>query len=219
MKYRKQVQRNVELFASSIIEGTKEKLTVDAASKMLTMADNMEAMYKPEMVDVIAKHNGLMDKYFTIPKDVQIAGYSRCLELNGLDDVEKEHLERQALLEKTILQQHVMMTSLLQENELYDSVIAEIASDAELSNFVENNFSIDAINDSVANSASTSAIGTTFGAANATEKLNNSLPIGEEDAVELLKSLKIAEPSDDDSIIFVSETAGQSKPTNNDQIA
>lgn len=136
---RLQVKNDVRKFAGDVIEQTKDKVTVETASKLMSLVDNINLLIKPEIVAFLSKQNATIEKYFGIPKNVPITELGNLQDSAEIDEYEARLKERMVELEKIYKQQAIMMLYLSKENELYQQ-FADIGTDAELCDLFENNF-------------------------------------------------------------------------------
>lgn len=136
---RLQVKNDIRKFAGDVIEQTKDKVTVETASKLMSVVDDINVLIKPEIVAFLSKQNATIEKYFGIPKNVPITELGNLQDSAEIDEYEARLKGRMAALEKIYKQQAVMMLYMSKENELYQQ-FADIGSDAELCDLFENNF-------------------------------------------------------------------------------
>lgn len=137
---RLQLKNDIRKFAGDVIEQTKDKVTVQTASKLMSVTEDINLLIKPEIVTFLSKQNATIEKYFGIPKNVPITELGDLQNSAEIDEYEARLMEQMAELEKIYKQQAIMMLYLSKENELYQQ-FADIGSDAELCDSFENNFS------------------------------------------------------------------------------
>lgn len=135
---RLQVKNDIRKFAGDVIEQTKDKVTVETASKLLSVVNDINLLIKPEVVTFLSKQNATIEKYFGIPKNVPITELGNLQDSVEIDEYEARLKERTAELEKIYKQQAIMMLYLSKENELYQQ-FADIGTDADLCDLYENN--------------------------------------------------------------------------------
>lgn len=116
--FRLHTKRMVEKFTNSVIDAAQRELTVETATKIKSMSDNVLHLIKPETIKFLSKLNAHIDKHFSIPDNLPL-GENSLQNTPDMDDYETQCKKEIAEMELVYKQQAIMIMHLKSELQLY----------------------------------------------------------------------------------------------------